>query len=85
MSKTANSVRAINARGLVIGEDHPRAVLMDREVAMLLELRDGGESYGKLAITFGVSKSCVAKICRGEHRSQVVVGFRRARVGGPSR
>lgn len=73
-------VVAVNERGLVIGEDHPRAVLTDAEVDLLLELRSEGYSYGWLAVKMEVSKSCVAKICRGEHRSQIPVGYRRARA-----
>lgn len=73
---------AVNDRGLRIGQDHPRAVLADDEVGLLLELRDEGLSYGALAKKFEVSKSCVAKICRGEHRAQVAVGFKRARGTG---
>ena len=83
--KPARLAVAINERGLVIGEDHPRAVLTDHEVDLLLELRDEPMSYGKLAVIFEVSKSCVAKICRGEHRSQIAVGYRRARVVGERR
>lgn len=73
---------AVNDRGLAIGESHPRAVLSDHDVGLLLELRDEGYSYGWLAEKFEVSKSCVAKIVRGEHRAQIVVGFRRARGQG---
>ena len=72
---------AVNENGLAIGESHPRAVLTDHEVDLLLELRGEGISYGRLAVIFEVSKSCVAKICRGEHRSQIAVGYRRARGG----
>lgn len=70
---------AVNDRGLAIGESHPRAVLSDHDVGLLLELRDEGFSLSWLAAKFEVSKSCVAKIVRGEHRAQIVVGFRRAR------
>ena len=73
-------VFAVNEHGLRIGEDHPRAVLADAEVDLLLELRSTGLSYRLLAVKFEVSKSCVAKICRGEHRAQVVASFKRARM-----
>ena len=73
---------AVNDKGLAIGDSHPRAVLSDHDVGLVLELRDEGFSYGWLALKFEVSKSCVAKICRGEHRAQIAVGFRRARGGG---
>lgn len=82
MQKKAHAAVAVNERGLVIGEDHPRAVLTNAEVDMLLELRAEGFSYGWLAMKMEVSKSCVAKICRGEHRSQIAVAYRRARAVG---
>jgi hypothetical protein len=76
---------AVNERGLAIGDSHHRAVLSDHDVGLLLELRDEGYSYAWLAGKFEVSKSCVAKICRGEHRAQIAVCFRRARGGGSGR
>lgn len=83
--RAKNRAFAVNERGLRIGQDHPRAVLADDEVGLLLELRGDGMSYGALAKKFEVSKSCVAKICRGEHRAQVAVGFKRARGAGGRR
>jgi hypothetical protein len=80
--RAKNRMVAVNERGLPIGESHPRAVLSDHDVGLLLELRAEGFSYGWLAAKFEVSKSCVAKVCRGEHRAQIAVGFRRARGGG---
>ena len=67
---------AVNARGLRIGESHPRAVLTDHEVDLLLELRAERKSYGWLAVTFEISKSQVARICRGDSRSQVPDAWR---------
>lgn len=78
MQKSARMI-AVNDRGLPVGESHPRAVLTDHEVGLLLELRAEGFSLAWLATKFEVSKSCVAKICRGEHRAQIPVGWRRAR------
>lgn len=75
MQKIAKFI-AVNERGLAIGESHPRAVLTDQEVGWLLELREEGFSLSWLAGKFEVSKSCVAKICRGEHRAQTVVAWR---------
>ncbi len=84
MQKTARMI-AVNDRGQVIGEGHPRAVLTDRDVELLLELRGDGFSYSWLAEKFEVSKSCVAKICRGEHRAQFPAAWRRARGSGSVR
>lgn len=76
---------AVNERGLAIGESHPRAVLSDHEVGLLLELRDEGRSMAWLAEKFEVSKSCVAKIVWGQRRGQFAVAFRRARGPGSTR
>lgn len=76
---------AVNERGLAIGESHPRAVLSDHEVGLLLELRDEGKSMAWLAEKFEVSKSCVAKIVWGQRRAQFAVSFRRARGPGSTR
>lgn len=81
MQKTAKLI-AVNEKGLAIGESHPRAVLSDHDIGLLLELREEGYSMGWLAGKFEVSKSCVAKIVWGQRRAQHPVAFRRAR--GPS-
>jgi hypothetical protein len=86
MLKNAHKARAVNERGQVIGEDHPRAVLTDHEVDLVLELRaevdEAGQprySFGWLAAKFEVSKSCIARICWGTRRAQYPAGFKRAR------
>lgn len=85
MLKSANKARAVNERGLVIGEDHPRAVLTNHEVELVLELRAEGYSFGWLAQKFEVSKSCIARICWGVYRAQVPAAYRRARTAGGGR
>lgn len=82
MKGAKNRTIAVNDRGLRIGESHPRAVLTDQEVGWLLELRAEGYSLAWLAGKFEISKSCAAKICRGQNRAQVPAGFRRERVRG---
>lgn len=67
---------AVNDRGLRIGESHPRSVLTDAEVDLLLELRDAGLTLGVLAAKFDVSKGCVAKIVSGQRRGQVAAEWR---------
>ncbi len=86
MPKIAGKLRAVNERGHFIGESHPGAVLTDHEVDLVLELRAERDEHGRpryslswLATKFEVSKSCIAKICRGEHRAQIAAGFKRAR------
>lgn len=71
---------AVNEKGNLIGEDHPMAVLSDREVQLLLELRMEGFSYNWLAGKFEVSKSCVQKICNGTHRAGIAHAYRRIRA-----
>jgi hypothetical protein len=73
---------AVNGRGSPIGEDHPRAVLKDHEVHLVLELRGEGYSYDWLALKFEVSKSCIQKICNGSRRATSPTAYRRIRVGG---
>jgi hypothetical protein len=51
-----------------IGESHPRAVLTDHEVGLLLQLREEGYSYPWLAAKFEVSTMSVRSICRGRTR-----------------
>lgn len=81
MQKKPNTMIAVNERGLAIGESHPRAVLTNHEVDLLLELRGEGISYDRLAVIFEVSKGTVAKICTGQRRAQYPVAYRRARGG----
>lgn len=50
------------------GQAHPRAVLTDHEVELLLALRADGHTLCELAEKFEVHKGAVAKICRGERR-----------------
>ena len=73
----------VNERGLRVGESHPRAVLSDHEVELMLELREDGYSYGWLAKKFEVHKQTVAKICQGVRRGQLA--FRRTRAAGAGR
>lgn len=66
----------VNERGRAIGEDHHRAKLSDADIDLILELRDGGMSYGVIAskldhVPGGVAKSTVRDICTGRIRGQV--------------
>ncbi len=82
MRKKAHCAVAVNEQGLVIGEDHPRAVLTNHEVDLLLELRAEGVSYDKLAVIFEIHRGTVAKICTGQRRAQYTAAYRRARGTG---
>jgi DNA-binding NarL/FixJ family response regulator len=61
---------ALNANGRRIGEHHPRAKLLDREVDQVLALLEEGLSYAEVAAKFDVSKSCIAHIATGRRRCQ---------------
>lgn len=63
-------VVAFNENGSRIGEGHPRAVLTDAEVDILLEMRDEGWSLGRLAAKFEITKGAVSHICSGRRRCQ---------------
>jgi hypothetical protein len=63
----------LNETGNRIGENHPRAKLLDYEVDQLLELVEAGLTYAEVAVKFDVSKSCVAHIVTGRRRGQVAV------------
>ncbi len=83
-------IYAINEKGQRIGEGHPRAVLTDHEVDLLLELRAECDALGRpkyslawLAAKFDVHKQTVAKIVAGHRRAQIPVAFRRTRASGP--
>ena len=78
VSKSAKKrVVGLNDRNCVVGQDHPRAVLTDHDVELLLALRDEGFSYGWLARKFEVTKAHVGRIVRGDARAQVVVRWAR--------
>lgn len=66
----------VNEHGLRVGQWHPNAVLTDGDVDRMLELREGGWTYERLARTFEVSKSTVAMIARGDRRAQRAVRWR---------
>ncbi|MET3122622.1 ribosome-binding protein aMBF1 (putative translation factor) [Oxalobacteraceae bacterium GrIS 2.11] len=56
-------------QNLRIGQNHPKAVLSDREVELLRHLREvEGWSYNKLAKHFEILKAQVQKICTYRRR-----------------
>lgn len=72
---------AVNERGLRIGEDHQHARYTNSEVRMVLELRDEGMSYGRIAETMEMPKSTVACICKATRRCQVAAAFKKIVMG----
>lgn len=73
---------AVNERGLRIGEDHPNARYTDGEVAMVLELRDEGWGYKRIAKALEMPKSTVRDICTGRRRCQCPTTWKRVRIPG---
>lgn len=71
---------SLNEAGRRIGQEHPRAKLLDREVDQVLDLLESGLSYAAVAEKMEVSKSCVAHIATGRRRSQVVARTVRVNV-----
>ena len=71
---------ALNENGRRINESHPRSKLMDNEVALVLDLLDGGMSYAAVAKKMDVSKSCIQHIANGTRRGQAVARVVRVSV-----
>lgn len=78
-----NKVRryvGVNDRGYAIGENHARAKLSDKDIELILELREAGLSYGEISKKFDdgvtVSKGHVRDICNGRRRAQVPTDWR---------
>lgn len=83
-----------NERGFVVGQDHHRSKLTDHEVDLIIRLREEGLKLIEIAEKFEISKTEVCYICKGERRSQIIIGqkFTRTSVrtaqwagGNPSR
>lgn len=73
---------ALNERGRVIGENHPKAGLLDSEVDQVLELIESGMSYARIAEKFQISKSCVGHYASGRRRCQTPARYAVVSVEG---
>lgn len=76
----ASRIVGVNERGLRIGQDHQRAKLTNREVELLLGLREQGWGYRRLAEKFEISKAHTRRICNGEARHQIPMTWRAVTV-----
>lgn len=63
---------ALNEQGRRIGESHPNAKLSDRDVELVLELREAGFSLRAIAEKMDVKKECIWKIVHGYRRGQAI-------------
>lgn len=71
----------INDRGLRIGESHHKAKLTNKEVDEVRDLHEIlGWGYRKIAREYGVSKSCIAEICRYEKRADTPFDWKKVVV-----
>lgn len=66
----------VNERGNRVGQDHPGAVLTDRDIELMFELREEGWGYRKLCAKFDCSKTLVRKIIHGKVRCQHPARFK---------
>lgn len=69
-------VVAVNENGARVGDSHLQARLTNGEVDLLLRLHEDGWGYRRLAEKFGISKSGVRRICKGETRCQTPARFK---------
>lgn len=71
---------ALNDKNRRVGENHPRAKLLDSEVDLVFDLLESGLSLAEVARKMDVSKSCIAHIASGRRRSQPVARVVRVSV-----
>ena len=73
---------AVNEKGYRIGESHPCAKLTNNEVESMLQMRDEGFGYKRLARMFDVSSATARNIVKGRKRSQVIAGWKMVLIEG---
>lgn len=67
---------ACSAKGIAVGEDHPMARLTNREFELVMQFRDEGWSYTKLAEKFEIPRPTIASWCQGRRRTATIEKFR---------
>lgn len=67
----------INEKGRRVGQDHPKAKLLDSEVDLMFELYEDGMRITELARRFEVRKSTVNDILKGRRRAQHATRWKR--------
>ncbi len=66
----------VNENGRRVGQDHPGAVLTDRDVDLVFELREQGLGYRRIAKKIEVSVTAIKKIIKGKMRAQRAARFK---------
>lgn len=75
---------AVNETGDVVGDGHHKAILSDREVELVRQLREKhGMDYETLAKKFEVTKRSIAAICRLERRACTPARYKHQKEDGP--
>lgn len=72
----AGRMVAVNELGIRIGEYHQNARYTDREIGLVLDLREEGKSYGEISKLVEMPKTTVRDICKFRRRSQTVAKWR---------
>ncbi|ANQ84836.1 hypothetical protein dqs_1798 [Azoarcus olearius] len=67
--------KTVNEGGRRVGMSHPRAVLTDRDVDLVHELRESGLTLSQIAMRMECSKSCIAHVVAGRRRAQTPVAW----------
>lgn len=70
-----NILVAVNERGKRIGENHPRAKLLDSEVDQVFALREAGFTLAEIGRKLDMSKEGIWKIVQGYRRGQSTARF----------
>lgn len=71
---------ALNENGNRIGENHPRAKLLDAEIDQVHELREAGLTLRQIGVKMDMSKGGIWKIIHGFRRGQTVARVVRVSV-----
>ena len=66
----------VTERGDRVGQDHPRAVLTDAEVLLVLAMHAEGWGYRRLAAKFEVSRASIRDVVKGRRRAMVPAAWR---------
>lgn len=72
--------RAFSESGARIGQSHPNARYTDREVDLMLELKEQGYGSRRIARMMDVPRQTVASILSGRRRCVTVAFWRKVQV-----